>query len=66
MSSRDVVRRIHERKKLPPFWRAISDALDEYLARTHGIFTSWSHPVDFLDWLEKRGYTITKLEDSDG
>jgi len=48
------------RDALDPKTRAVSDALDEYLVRIHGIFTSWAHPQEFMAWLDKRGYTIVR------
>jgi hypothetical protein len=46
--------------------RAVSDTLDEYLARLQGILaTSWAHPIEFIDWLEKRGYTIKRIVDEE-
>lgn len=54
---------IRKRDMLAPLDRAVSDTLDEYLGRIHGIITSWAHPLDFLDWLQERGYTIVKIED---
>lgn len=42
---------------------AVSDALDEYLVRIHGILSSWAHPEDFIVWLEERGYTIVKKDE---
>jgi hypothetical protein len=52
---------IRKRDDLPPRLRAISDALDEYLLRMHGICTSWANPFEFLTWLEERGYTVDEL-----
>ena len=57
---------IRQRNALPEKERAISDALDEYLVRLHGILSSWAHPYEFLEWLEKRGYTIVKIAEKEG
>ena len=52
------------RDDLEPRDRAVSDTLDEYLARLQGIIASgWVHPFEFIEWLEKRGYTIERIED---
>ena len=54
-------RDLNRRDDLEPLERAVSDTLDEYLSRVQGIFaTSWAHPVEFIDWLEERGYTVAK------
>jgi len=50
------------RDKLPPLERAVSDTLDEWLVRHHGIFSSWASPYEFIEWLEKRGYKIIAKE----
>lgn len=52
----------HRRADLPPLERAVSDTLDEYLVRMHGIMSSWAHPDYFLEWLGKRGYTVVAAE----
>ena len=54
--------KIRERKKLPPKLRAVSDTLDEYLIRMHGMFVGWAHPFEFVAWLDKRGYEIRKKD----
>ena len=46
------------RDALAPQLRAVSDTLDEWLMRAHGILSSWQHPDWFLEWLEKRGWTV--------
>lgn len=51
-----------KRNELPPRERAVNDTLDEYLARLHGIISSWAYPVEFLEFLEKRGYTVIEKE----
>lgn len=56
--SRDNIRK---RDDLCPLDRAVSDTLDEYLIRIHGITTSWAHPCDFILWLQDRGYQIYKM-----
>ena len=53
---------IRKRNMLAPLDRAISDALDEYLIRIHGITTSWTHPLDFLTWLQDRGHDVVPIE----
>lgn len=55
--------RIRKRDELPPLERAVSDTLDEWLSRLHGTFTSWSGPVEFLEWLKERGYVVRKEEE---
>lgn len=49
---------IRKRDLLSPMDRAVSDTLDEYLSRIHGISTSWAYPVDFLLSLNQRGYVV--------
>lgn len=53
---------IRQRDKLPPLERAVSDTLDEYMHRLHGVHSSWASPVEFIEWLKKRGYEIVKDE----
>jgi hypothetical protein len=48
------------REELPPQLRAISDTLDEWLSRKHGIVSSWQGPDWFLAWLEERGWTVVE------
>jgi len=48
----------NKRDDLPPLEQAVSDVLDEYLWRLHGIVSSWSHPREFIQWLNERGYII--------
>jgi hypothetical protein len=55
--------KIRKRADLPPMERAVSDTLDEWLMRGHGIFTSWAAPEDFLFWLEERGYKVVKKDE---
>jgi len=50
------------RADLPPLERAVSDTLDEWLVRIHGIFSGWASPYEFIEWLEKRGYIIHAKE----
>lgn len=50
------------RVDLPPRERAVSDTLDEYLSRLHGVFSSWAHPEEFIEFLEERGYTVVEME----
>jgi hypothetical protein len=59
----DEARKPRRRKDLPPLERAVSDTLDEWLVRLHGIFSSWAGPDEFIYWLEKRGYVIVSKED---
>jgi hypothetical protein len=57
----------HRRTDLPPLERAVSDTLDEWLSRLHGILSSWASPQEFLDWLRGRGYEVVErsiLQDS--
>lgn len=50
------------RADMDPMHRAVSDVLDEYLIRHHGITTSHTHPEDFLEWLGEYGYTIARQD----
>jgi len=49
------------RDNLRPQARAISDTLDEWLSRLHGIISSWQNPDAFLAWLEMRGWTVVSV-----
>ncbi|MBP2704436.1 hypothetical protein JOL79_11485 [Microbispora sp. RL4-1S] len=49
------------RDDLPPLERAVSDTLDDHLARNHGILTSSAHPRDFLEALAEHGYQVIEL-----
>jgi len=51
---------IHKRNELPSMERAVSDTLDEYLSRLHGIMSSWAYPIEFIEFLGERGYIIKK------
>ena len=53
---------ILKRDELPPLERAVSDTLDEWLVRMHGIFSSWAFPIEFIEWLKERGYEIRKID----
>lgn len=50
------------RDDLDPRLRAVSDALDEYLGRLIGVYSSWSYPAEFIEFLEKRGFTVVRME----
>ena len=50
------------RDELSPLERAVSDTLDEWLIRLHGIVSSWSAPNLFIEWLNERGYDIVKKD----
>ena len=52
-----------KRDDLAPLERAVSDTLDEWLIREHGIFSSWANPSNFIDWLKKRGYEIKESKE---
>jgi hypothetical protein len=52
--------REHKRDALPKLERAVSDTLDEYLSRLHGVFSSWAYPDEFIEFLAERGYIIRK------
>ena len=54
----EEIGKIRKREDLPKMERAVSDTLDEYLMRLHGITTSWADPSNFMRWLDKRGYRI--------
>jgi hypothetical protein len=51
---------ITRRSELPPLERAVSDALDEWLFRIHGIASGWAHPYEFIAWLKERGYVVVE------
>jgi len=51
------------RDALSPQLRAISDTLDKWLMRIHGIRSSWASPDYFLRWLEGRGWTVVEIAD---
>lgn len=53
---------VRKREDLDELNRVVSDTLDEYLGRIHGIFTSWAHPVEFLEWLRERGHAVVPIE----
>jgi hypothetical protein len=56
----------YKRDNLPPLERAVSDALDEWLWRIHGVMSGWAHPHEFIDWLKERGYAVIQEQrDSD-
>lgn len=55
--------RIRKRDDLAPMERAISDTLDEWLIREHGIFSTWANPEDFIYWLKERGYEIVPKDE---
>ncbi len=63
MSDQSKIRR---RDVLEPLDRAVSDTLDEWLVRMHGVFTSWNSPIEFIDWLGERGYVIVLKEPDNG
>jgi hypothetical protein len=46
------------REDMPLLQRAVSDVLDEYLVRFHGLTTSHTNPDSFLEWLGEGGYTV--------
>lgn len=52
----------NKRADLPPLERAVSDTLDKYLFRLHGIITSWTYPEEFMLWLNEAGYEIRAKE----
>lgn len=47
--------RCRRRQDLAPLFKAVSDTLDEYLYRVHGIQASWAHPGEFVRWLTEHG-----------
>lgn len=50
-----------KRDELQPLERAVSDTLDEYLGRLHGIMAcSWVFPDEFIEFLGDRGFCITE------
>ena len=48
------------RSELPPLERAVSDTLDKWLFRLHGIISSWAAPYLFIEWLAEQGYEIVE------
>ncbi|GAA4221480.1 hypothetical protein FHR32_005104 [Streptosporangium album] len=54
----DDLRPIRRREDLPPLERAVSDALDELNSSMHGMLSSWSYPVEFLEFLAEEGHTV--------
>lgn len=54
----DDLRPIRRREGLPPLERAVSDALDELNSSMHGLLSSWSYPVEFLEFLAEEGHTV--------
>ena len=60
----DYLLSISKRDDLPERELAISEALDDVNWRCHGIVSSWAYPVEFLMWLEERGYTVVKIGDA--
>ena len=56
---------IRRREDLPPDLRALSDVLDEYLARMHGITSGWVSPVEFREFLAEAGLVVVSREDLD-
>jgi hypothetical protein len=46
------------RDEMPPLIRAVSDALDDYLHRHHGIITSHTNPETLIAALRDEGYDI--------
>lgn len=48
------------RDDMPPDLRAVSDTLDEYLMRMHGLVVSHTHAEDFIEWLAGNGYVVTR------
>jgi hypothetical protein len=45
-------------------WSAVSDALDEWNARLHGVLSSHSGVGLFLDLLNERGWQVVRVEAS--
>jgi hypothetical protein len=48
------------RDDLPPMPRAVSDVMDEWLLREHGMTSGRHHIGHFLDLLYDRGYIVVK------
>lgn len=48
------------REDMDSLHRAVSDTLDEYLDRLHGVNSSHTYPEDFLEWLGNNGYKAVK------
>ena len=53
---------LHERAQLSPRLKAISDTLDEWLVRMHGIFSGWAFPEEFETWLKEHGYIVVSTK----
>lgn len=51
------------RDDLPPLERAVSDTLDEWLVRMHGVTSSHSFPQEFLTWLREGGYEVIAADE---
>ncbi len=49
-----------KRDELQTLERAVSDTIDEYLSRLHGIMSSWAFPDEFIEFLGDRGFCITE------
>ncbi|GAA2554714.1 hypothetical protein GCM10010423_64860 [Streptomyces levis] len=47
-----------KRDEMDPFTRAVSDTLDEYLERIHGVTTSHTYPTDFITFLAENGLRL--------
>jgi hypothetical protein len=56
---------IRRRVDLSPKEFAVSNALDEWLIREHGIFESWANADDFIEFLAGQGYLIVSNKEDD-
>lgn len=54
---------IRRREELPDRERAVSDALDDLNHSMHGLISSWAYPVEFLEMLAERGFTVVPLRE---
>ena len=52
------------RADLPVMPKAVSDTLDEWLWRMHGVMSGGHHVGVFLEWLHGRGYYVAKIHES--
>jgi hypothetical protein len=61
----DNAKKTHRREDLSPLERAVSDTIDEWMMRMHGIVSNWAYPREFIGWLRERGYEIAPCKERD-
>jgi hypothetical protein len=54
----------NRRSDLPDRERAVSDTLDELNHAMHGLTASWAYPIEFLEMLAERGFTVIPRRDA--